>query len=90
MGIPRRRLNSARSRVTSIFDHTPKTSGPTAPSRTWSRRQAAAGSPAASSATEHTAARLGRLGGWPRPEYGGTHDAGSTVQTVVVVGTSIT
>ena len=45
-----------------------KTSGPIAPSRTWSRRQASAGRAAASAATERTASRLGRLGGWPAPE----------------------
>jgi hypothetical protein len=42
-----------------------------------------------SSATEQTDSRVGRVGVCPRPEYRGTQLAGSTVQTVVVVGTSI-
>ena len=50
----------------------------------------AAGNAAATPATSRTPARAGDVGTRPRPEYAGTHAAGSSVQTVVVTGTSTT
>src|SRR4051812_36550241 len=67
-----------------------KTSGPTDPSRTFRARHAPAGRPAATAATEGTPSRVGAVGTRPLAPSAGTHVAGSTVQTVVVTGTSST
>ena len=67
-----------------------KTSGPHAPSRTFNACHAPAGRLAATAATESTPARVRAVGLRPLPEYAGTHPAGSSVHTVVEVGTSRT